>query len=77
MEPSPAAPCTCPSRGGCALALPRVVDGRNGHLVGSVRQQGLQGHTAAFARSHDLQWEKKKPYQSLGFLVQLSQPRVR
>lgn len=50
-----AAVCTCPSRRGCALALSRVVDGRNGHPVGSVRQQGLQGHAAAFARSHDLQ----------------------
>lgn len=29
------------------------MDGRNRHLVGSIGQQWLQGHTAAFPRSHD------------------------
>lgn len=58
---------TRPSRCGCALALSRVVDGRNDHLVGSIRQQRLQGHTAAFARSHDLQRGGKRA-QCLGRL---------
>lgn len=73
----PADPCTCPSRRGCALALSRVVDGRNGHLVGSIRQQGLQGHTAALARSHDLQWGEKDPSVWGSRSSSYSQPRVR
>jgi len=51
---------TGPSRCGRALAFSRVVDGRNDHLVGSIRQQRLQGHAAALARSHDLQWGGKR-----------------
>lgn len=68
LVPIPAGPCTCPCRGGCALALSRVVDGRNGHFVGSIRQQGLQGHAAAFARSHDLQ-QGKKEIPAFGVLI--------
>lgn len=68
LVPIPAGACTCPSRGGGALTLSRVVDGRNGHLVGSIRQQGLQGHTAAFARSHDLQ-QGKKEIPAFGVLI--------
>lgn len=51
---------TCPARCRCALTLSRVVDSWNDHFVGSVRQQRLQGHTAAFPRSHDLQQSGKK-----------------
>lgn len=51
---------TRPTRCSCALTLSCVVDGRNRHLVGSIGQQWLQGHTAAFPRSHDLQQDGKK-----------------
>lgn len=58
---------TRPACCGHALTLSRVVDGRNSHLVGSIRQQRLQGHAAAFARSHDLQRGGKRA-QHLGRL---------
>lgn len=51
---------TRPACRGRALALSCVVDGRKDHLVGSIRQQRLQGHAVAFARSHDLQWGGKR-----------------
>lgn len=58
---------TRPACCGRALALSCVVDGRKDHLVGSIRQQRLQGHAAAFARSHDLQQGGKRA-QHLGRL---------